>query len=131
MDEGAAGAVKQAVNRTGEALRVGQRLVSRPTRIEQFLFTPRTVVWVDDRTGTPLGLAAEGYLDVIGDCEPGPREDEGAVATPLGDLQVGFPEARPYRLDVAAVFGELSRHPRAYLADRVPSGWMTERVSRQ
>ncbi len=80
MNEGTAGAIKQPVDRTSQSCRVGQGLVARPAGIEKFLFAPGAIVWIDDRAGAPLDLAAERDLDVIGSRRSGRRKDEGAGA---------------------------------------------------
>jgi len=110
MDECAAGAVEQAVDRAAEAIRLGQGL-AEPAGIEQILFPPRSIVRIDDRTSAPLDFSAKSDLDIIGGPGPGRGEDEGAGPTPLGDLQISVFQARPEPLDIPAIFGELGRHP--------------------
>ena len=46
MEKGAAGAVERPMNRTGEAIGLGQGISARPARIEQLLFAPRPIIRV-------------------------------------------------------------------------------------
>ena len=110
MDDCAAGAVEQAVDRAGEAVRFGQGLAG-PAGIEQILFPPRSIARIDDRTSAPLHFSAKCDLDIIGRPGSGWGEHEGAGPAPLGDLQINVFQARPERLDIPAIFGELGRHP--------------------
>ena len=63
MDEGAAGAVQQAVNRAVEAIGVGRFDAANPVRIEQLVFVKRAIIRINDRAGPPFALAAERDLD--------------------------------------------------------------------
>lgn len=116
MDECAAGADEQAVDWTGEPLRLGQGLAG-PTGIEQILFAPRSIVRINDRTSAPLDFSSKCDLDIIGGRGSGRGEDEGAGPAPLGDLQISVAQARPERLDIPAIFDELGRHPLPQLPD--------------
>jgi hypothetical protein len=78
MDEGAAGAVQQAVNRAVEAIGVGRFDAANPVRIEQLAFVKRAIIRINDRTGPPFARAADRDLD-----HPGAH----------------FAEARPIRPD--------------------------------
>jgi hypothetical protein len=63
MDEGAAGAVQQAVNRAVEAIGVGRIDAANPVRIEQLAFVKRAIIRINDRTGPPFARAADRDLD--------------------------------------------------------------------
>jgi hypothetical protein len=111
VDHRAAGPAEEAIDRTGQAIRLRRLIGAGPARIEQFLLAKRAVVRIDDRAGSPFDFSPERDLNIVGCAWPGRREDKRAGAAPLGDLQVRLLQAAPKRIDGAAVLGELRRHP--------------------
>ena len=72
---------------------------------------------IDDRTGQPLGLAAEGDLDEVGRAGTGGGGGESAGAAPFRELEGAVSAPVPKGGQIAARGVEFARDPGAMIAE--------------
>ncbi|WP_367224086.1 hypothetical protein, partial [Mesorhizobium sp.] len=67
MNDAAAGAAAQPVDRSCELLRLGSGIARNPGRLQKIVGAIGAIIGIDDGSGQNLDLAAERELDKIGD----------------------------------------------------------------